>query len=55
MVDLEPGVLESIQASEQLGRFFSPDSFIAGQNGAGNNWAKGFYSEGSDLIENILD
>jgi tubulin beta len=38
-----------------MGRFFSPDSFIHAQNGAGNNWAKGYYSEGSELVEPILD
>jgi tubulin beta len=49
MVDLEPGVLDSIQGSE-MGRLFSPDSFIAGMNGAGNNFASGFYTEGCELI-----
>ena len=26
-----------------------------GNNGAGNNWAKGFYTEGAELIDNVLD
>lgn len=33
----------------------SPDSFIYGQGGAGNNWAKGHYTEGAELLENVLD
>lgn len=55
LIDLEPGVLDSIRASGTLGRLFSPDSYISAMNGAGNNWAKGYYTEGSELIEPILD
>ena len=51
LIDLEPGVLDSIQSqSSALSHLFNPDSFISGMNGAGNNWAKGFYSEGSEYI-----
>ncbi len=26
-----------------------------GQSGAGNNWAKGHYTEGAELIDSVLD
>lgn len=26
-----------------------------GQSGAGNNWAKGHYTEGAELVDNVLD
>ncbi len=55
LIDLEPGVLDSIRASQQMGKFFRPDNFIHGTNGAGNNWAKGQYTEGADLIDEIMD
>lgn len=29
--------------------------FISGQSGAGNNWAKGHYTEGAELVDSILD
>uniref|UniRef100_A0A8D1D050 Tubulin beta chain n=1 Tax=Sus scrofa TaxID=9823 RepID=A0A8D1D050_PIG len=32
----------------------SSDS-IAGQSGAGNNWAKGHYTEGAELVDSVLD
>ncbi|CAJ0901212.1 7672_t:CDS:2, partial [Entrophospora sp. SA101] len=32
-----------------------PDNFVFGQSGAGNNWAKGYYTEGAELIDSILD
>lgn len=26
-----------------------------GQSGAGNNWAKGHYTEGAELVDSVLD
>ena len=54
MVDLEPGVLDSIRGRE-IGPLFRPDNFIAGLTGAGNNWAKGHYTDGSELAEATLE
>lgn len=28
---------------------------FAGQSGAGNNWAKGHYTEGAELVDSVLD
>ncbi|KAE8654046.1 Tubulin beta-1 chain [Hibiscus syriacus] len=33
----------------------TPDNFVFGQSGAGNNWAKGHYTEGAELIDAVLD
>eukprot|EP00494_Astrolonche_serrata_P022988 UN23245 len=38
-----------------MGKLFKPDNMIFGANGAGNNWAKGHYTEGAELVENVLD
>ncbi|KAL1924729.1 uncharacterized protein VTP21DRAFT_4383 [Calcarisporiella thermophila] len=46
--------MDSIRAGA-FGRLFRPDNFVYGQSGAGNNWAKGYYTEGAELVENILD
>ncbi|XP_025787639.1 tubulin beta-1 chain isoform X5 [Puma concolor] len=54
LVDLEPGTMDSIRSS-QLGALFHPDGFIYGNSGAGNNWAKGHYTEGAELAESVLD
>eukprot|EP01054_Gregarina_sp_Poly1_P007681 Gregarina_sp_Poly_1__7680@NODE_4321_length_645_cov_808_598616_g1823_i1_p1_GENE_NODE_4321_length_645_cov_808_598616_g1823_i1NODE_4321_length_645_cov_808_598616_g1823_i1_p1_ORF_typecomplete_len153_score15_04Tubulin/PF00091_25/2e55Misat_Tub_SegII/PF10644_9/1_6e07Tubulin_3/PF14881_6/0_01_NODE_4321_length_645_cov_808_598616_g1823_i1110568 len=54
LVDLEPGTMDTIKAST-LGTLFRPDNFVFGQSGAGNNWAKGYYTDGSDLIEPVLE
>ena len=54
LTDLEPGVMESIQ-SGSYGGLFRPDNFIYGNSGAGNNWAKGHYSEGCDIVDAVMD
>jgi tubulin beta len=54
LVDLEPGVLNDIK-SGHLGTFFRPENMIHAANGAGNNWAKGHYTEGSELVESVLE
>ena len=54
LVDLEPGTMDSVR-SGTYGALFRPDNFIFGQSGAGNNWAKGHYTEGAELVDNVLD
>jgi tubulin beta len=34
---------------------FKPDNFISGVSGTGNNWAKGHYTQGAELIDEIMD
>ncbi|CAJ0568914.1 unnamed protein product, partial [Mesorhabditis spiculigera] len=54
LVDLEPGTMDSVRAGP-FGQLFRPDNFVFGQSGAGNNWAKGHYTEGAELVDNVLD
>ena len=54
LVDLEPGTMDSVR-SGPFGQIFRPDNFIFGQSGAGNNWAKGHYTEGAELVDSVLD
>lgn len=54
LLDLEPGTMESVR-SGPYGQLFRPDNFVFGQSGAGNNWAKGHYTEGAELVDNVLD
>lgn len=49
LVDLEPGTMDSVR-SGPFGQLFRPDNFVFGQSGAGNNWAKGHYTEGTWLV-----
>eukprot|EP00439_Symbiodinium_sp_Y106_P009069 s973_g1.t1 len=60
LMDLEPGTMDSVRAGP-FGQLFRPDNFVFGQKlvsqktGAGNNWAKGHYTEGAELIDSVLD
>jgi len=54
LIDLEPGTMDAVRQSP-YGRLFRPDNFVFGQSGAGNNWAKGHYTEGAELVESVLD
>merc|ERR1719462_164018 len=54
LVDLEPGTMDVIKESP-IGPVFRPDNMVFGNNGAGNNWAKGHYTEGAELVESVLD
>ncbi|PPD96698.1 hypothetical protein GOBAR_DD06272 [Gossypium barbadense] len=54
LMDLEPGTMDSVRTGP-YGQIFRPDNFVFGQSGAGNNWAKGHYTEGAELIDSVLD
>ncbi|XP_012520740.1 PREDICTED: tubulin beta chain-like isoform X4 [Propithecus coquereli] len=54
LVDLEPGTTDSVR-SGPFGQIFRQDNFVFGQSGAGNNWAKGHYTEGAELVDSVLD
>lgn len=54
LVDLEPGTMDAVR-SGPFGQLFRPDNFVFGQSGAGNNWAKGHYTEGAELVDQVLD
>ncbi|KAF9580477.1 Tubulin beta-4 chain [Lunasporangiospora selenospora] len=54
LVDLEPGTIDAVRTGP-TGKLFRPDNYIFGQSGAGNNWAKGHYTEGAELVDSVLD
>ncbi|KAL4974711.1 tubulin beta-2 chain [Aspergillus desertorum] len=54
LVDLEPGTMDSVRSGPN-GGLFRPDNYIYGQSSAGNNWAKGHYTEGAELVDQVVD
>ncbi|PWI64035.1 hypothetical protein PCL_00435 [Purpureocillium lilacinum] len=52
LVDLEPGTMDAVRAGP-FGQLFRPDNFVFGQSSAGNNWAKGHYTDGAELVDQI--
>lgn len=53
-MDLEPGTIDNVRSS-QFGSLFRPDNLIYGQSSAGNNWAKGHYTEGAELVDSVME
>jgi tubulin beta len=54
LFDMEPGTLNFIRSSE-WGSLYHPNAFIFGRTGAGNNWAKGYYGDGAQLVAAVQD
>ena len=54
LTDLDSGTMDSVRASP-FGMIFRPENFVFGQTTAANNFAKGFYTEGAELMDSILD
>lgn len=44
-----------LNRSGTFGKLFEPDNIIGGTTTAGNNWAKGMYTEGAEIAESILN
>ena len=54
LTDLEPGTMDTVKGLK-FGNLFRPGNFVHGHIGAQNNWAKGHYTEGAELIEQVMD
>lgn len=54
LVDLEPGTMDNLNNLPH-GSLSKTDWQFKGANGAGNNWAKGHYTEGAELVEEVLE
>jgi tubulin beta len=51
---MEPSTIDSIR-SGPYGGLFSPDSSLSMNCGSGNNWAKCFYTDGCEIVDQIYD
>lgn len=54
MVDLEPGVIAAIQNGE-YSALFHPQNLICGKEDAANNYARGHYTTGRELLEPVMN
>lgn len=45
--------MDSVQ-SGPFGQIFKPDNFAFSQPGADNNWARGHYTEGAEVVDSVL-
>ncbi|CAL9133162.1 unnamed protein product [Musa acuminata var. zebrina] len=54
VMDLKPSTIDTVR-SGLFGQIFRLDSFVFRQSGTRNNWAKGHFAEGAELIDSMLD
>lgn len=53
-VDLEPGVIDEVRTGEYRD-LFHPEQLITGKEDAANNYARGHYTVGKELIDQTMD
>ena len=51
-VDLKPKTLTQIKATNNL---FTEDNYLEGTGGGHHNWAKGYYTDGAEIIDEVLE
>jgi len=54
LFDFNTGLQDQLSLSPQS-KFFDPDGIIVGDESLGNNWAKGHYTIGTELIDIVLE
>eukprot|EP01083_Nonionella_stella_P149304 473977_1 len=54
MVDLEPNVIDDVKNS-QYSKIFHPEFLLAGKEDAANNFARGHYTVGKEMIDKVND
>ncbi|CAL6049892.1 Beta-tubulin [Hexamita inflata] len=54
LVDLDQTVMEKIR-NGNLGGVFKPENIISGIDGASNNWARGYWTDGAEIIDQVMD
>ncbi|KAF9453041.1 tubulin alpha [Macrolepiota fuliginosa MF-IS2] len=53
-VDLEPGVIDDVKSGTYRS-LFHPETLISGKEDAANNYARGHYTVGKELIDPVMD
>ncbi|OBZ89207.1 Tubulin alpha-1C chain [Choanephora cucurbitarum] len=54
MVDLEPTVVDEVRTGTYR-QLFHPEQLITGKEDAANNYARGHYTVGKELVDSVLD
>ena len=53
MVDLEPNVIDDVKISS-LAAIFNPDFLLSGNEDAANNFARGYYTVGAEMMSSVI-
>ncbi|CAF0949819.1 unnamed protein product [Didymodactylos carnosus] len=52
--DLEAGSIDTLRRSP-FGQIYNPELLVHGTTGASNNYAKGYFTEGAELLPSLMD
>lgn len=52
IIDTEASTIQRLNASSQL---YRPENFVAGSESAGNNFARGYHTDGAEILDQVLD
>ena len=53
-VDLEPTVVDEVRTGVYK-QLFHPEQMVSGKEDAANNYARGFYTIGKEMVEVVMD
>lgn len=53
-VDMEPGVCDEIRVGAYR-QLYHPEQIVSGKEDAGNNYARGYYTVGKEIVDLVLD
>ena len=54
MVDLEPNVCDEVRCGK-FSKLYHPEQIISGKEDAANNYARGHYTIGKEIVDSVLD
>lgn len=54
MIDLEPTVIDQVKTGP-YGKLFHPEELISGKEDAANNYARGHYTVGREIIDTVIE
>lgn len=52
VIDTEASTIQRLASSSQL---YRPENFVAGSESAGNNFARGYHTDGAEILDQVLD
>lgn len=52
VIDTEASTIQRLKGSTQL---YRPENFVPGSESAGNNFARGYHTDGADILDQVLD
>lgn len=53
-VDLEPSVIDTVRGGS-YGKLYHPSNLLSGYEDAANNFARGHYTVGKDMVDKVMD